>query len=192
MGMNVAQRYMGTFQKGLTKVDPNARNRHSGQRGTGIRSSHQPVPRTITPRAMNLIKRQPDFFDSDLLDLPGRMLGTGFFRDREFPMVNIRNLDKEFKVELAVPGYKKEDLKVAIADGVLTISSEQKMEKESDQDGWKRREFSYNSFSRDFQLPENTDADSVKATFTDGVLNLSIPKKEPETVAARAKTIAIK
>ena len=141
---------------------------------------------------MNLIKRQPDFFDSDLLDLPGRMLGTGFFRDREFPMVNIRNLDKEFKVELAVPGYKKEDLKVAIADGVLTISSEQKMEKESDQDGWKRREFSYNSFSRDFQLPENTDADSVKATFTDGVLNLSIPKKEPETVAARAKTIAIK
>ena len=125
---------------------------------------------------MNLIKRQPDFFDTDLLDLPGRMLGTGFFREREFPMVNIRNLDKEFKVELAAPGFKKEDLKVAITDGVLTVSSEQKTEKESDQDGWNRREFSYNSFSRSFQLPENADADNVKASFTDGVLKLSIPK----------------
>lgn len=140
---------------------------------------------------MNLIKRQPDFFDTDLLDLPGRMLGTGFFRDSAFPMVNIRNLDKEFKVELAVPGYKKEDLKVAITDGVLTVSSEQNMENESDQDGWKRREFSYNSFSRSFQLPDNADADNVKASFTDGVLNLNINKK-PETGTVRARTVAIK
>ncbi len=141
---------------------------------------------------MNLIKRQPDFFDTDLLDLPGRMLGTGFFREHELPMVNIRNLDKEFKVELAAPGYKKEDLKVAISDGLLTVSSEQKTEKESDRDGWKRREFRYNSFSRSFQLPENADADSVNAAFTDGVLYLTIAKKEPETDTARAKTIAIK
>ena len=141
---------------------------------------------------MNLIKRQPDFFDTDLLDLPGLMRGTGFIREREFPMVNIRNMDKEFKVELATPGYKKEDLKVAITDGVLTISSEQKTEKENDQDGWKRREFSYNSFSRSFQLPENADADNVKAAFTDGVLTLNIAKKGPETVMSRARSIAIK
>ena len=140
---------------------------------------------------MNLIKRQPDFFDTDLLDLPGRMLGTGFFRDREFPMVNIRNLDKEFKVELAVPGYSKENLKVEVSDGILTVSSEQKMEKESAQDGWKRREFSYNSFSRSFQLPENADADKVNADFKDGVLNLSIPKKA-EAKPARTKAVEIK
>ena len=141
---------------------------------------------------MNLIKRQPDFFDSDLLDLPARMLGTGFFRDREFPLVNIRNLDKEFKVELAVPGYKKEDLKVEVSDGILTVSSEQKVEKETEQEGWKRREFSYNSFSRSFQLPENADPDGVKATFTDGVLQLSINKKNLETGPVRTKAIAIK
>lgn len=141
---------------------------------------------------MNLIKRQPDFFDSDLLDLPARMLGTGFFRDREFPLVNIRNLDKEFKVELAVPGYKKEDLKVEVSDGILTVSSEQKFEKETEQEGWKRREFSYNSFSRSFQLPENADPDGVKATFTDGVLQLSINKKNLETDPVRTKAIAIK
>ncbi len=141
---------------------------------------------------MNLIKRQPDFFDSDLLDLPARMLGTSFFRDREFPLVNIRNLDKEFKVELAVPGYSKENLKVEVSDGILTVSSEQKMEKESAQDGWKRREFSYNSFSRSFQLPDNADPESVKASFTDGVLHLAITKKNPETSPVRAKAIAIK
>ena len=141
---------------------------------------------------MNLIKRQPDFFDSDLLDLPARMLGTGFFRDREFPLVNIRNLDKEFKVELAVPGYKKEDLKVEVSDGILTVSSEQKFEKETEQEGWKRREFSYNSFSRSFQLPDNADPDGVKAMFTDGVLQLSINKKNLETGPVRTKAIAIK
>ena len=141
---------------------------------------------------MNLIKRQPDFFDSDLLDLPARMLGTGFFRDREFPLVNIRNLDKEFKVELAVPGYSKENLKVEVSEGILTVSSEQRSEKENEQDGWKRREFSYNSFSRSFQLPENADPESVKAHFTDGVLNLSINKKNPGTAPARTKAIDIK
>lgn len=141
---------------------------------------------------MNLIKLQHDFFDNDLLDLPARMMGTGFFRDRDFPLVNIRNLEKEFKVELAVPGYRKEELKVEVSDGILTVSSEQKFEKETDQDGWKRREFSYSSFHRSFQLPENADAESVKATFTDGVLNLSINKKNPETVPGRTKAIAIK
>lgn len=141
---------------------------------------------------MNLIKRQPDFFDTDLLDLPARMLGPGFFRDPEFPLVNIRDLDKEFKVELAVPGYSKENLKVEVSEGILTVSSEQRSEKESGQDGWKRREFSYNSFSRSFQLPENADPESVKASFTDGVLNLSINKKNPGTAAARTKAIVIK
>ncbi len=69
---------------------------------------------------------------------------------------------------------------------------EQLFEKESGQDGWKRREFSYNSFSRSFQLPENADPESVKASFTDGVLNLSINKKNPGTAAARTKAIVIK
>jgi HSP20 family protein len=140
---------------------------------------------------MSLIKRKPEFFDTDLLDFPTRFFDNTFFRDREFPMVNIRNLENEFKVELAVPGYKKEDLHVEVAEGVLTVSSEQKEEKESAQDGWKRREFRYNSFSRSFQLPENADADKVNADFKDGVLNLSIPKKA-EAKPARTKAVEIK
>lgn len=140
---------------------------------------------------MSLIKRKPEFFDTDLLDFPTRFFDNTFFRDREFPMVNIRNLENEFKVELAVPGYKKEDLHVEVAEGVLTVSSEQKEEKESAQDGWKRREFRYNSFSRSFQLPENADADKVNADFKDGVLNLSIPKKA-EAKPTRSKAVEIK
>lgn len=140
---------------------------------------------------MSLIKRKPEFFDTDLLDFPNRFFDSSFFRDREFPMVNIRNLDNEFKVELAVPGYRKEDLKVEVAEGVLTVSSDNKEEKESTQDGWKRREFRYNSFSRSFQLPENADADKVNADFKDGVLNLSIPKKA-EAKPTRTKAVEIK
>ena len=140
---------------------------------------------------MNLVKRTPDSFDTDLVDLPARFLDNSIFRDRGFPMVNIRNLDKEFRIELAVPGYKKEDLHVEVAEGLLTVSSEQREERESDQDGWERREFRYNSFSRSFDLPDRADADGVVADFKDGVLNLIIAKKA-EAKLERAKAIAIK
>lgn len=140
---------------------------------------------------MNLIKHQPEFFDTDLFDLPGRVLRSPFFRDAGFPMVNIRNLDKEFTVDLAVPGYRKEDLKIEVADGILTVRSEQKTEKESGQDGWKRREFTYNSFERSFQLPENADADNVQASYKDGVLHLAIAKKANAEVT-RSRAVAIK
>lgn len=140
---------------------------------------------------MNLLKRTPDSFDTDLMDLPARFLDNSIFRDRVFPMVNIRNLDKEFRIEMAVPGYKKEDLHVEVAEGLLTVSSEQCEERESDQDGWERREFRYNSFSRSFDLPDRADADGVVADFKDGVLNLIIAKKA-EAKLERAKAITIK
>lgn len=140
---------------------------------------------------MNLLKRTPDSFDTDLMDLPARFIDNSIFRDRCFPLVNIRNLDKEFRIELAVPGYKKEDLHVEVAEGLLTVSSEQREERESDQDGWERREFRYNSFSRSFDLPDRADADGVVADFKDGVLNLIIAKKA-EAKLERAKAIAIK
>ena len=142
------------------------------------------------PITMNLIKRNPDLFDTDLMDLPSRMFSDAFFRERAFPKVNVRDLAKEFQVELAAPGYKTEDLKVEVKDDILTISSEQKQETENEQDGWRRREFSYQSFSRGFQLPENADAENVKAKFVDGVLRLSVAKKTA-TVPAKEKAITI-
>ncbi|MEO8068953.1 MAG: Hsp20/alpha crystallin family protein [Flavobacteriales bacterium] len=140
---------------------------------------------------MNLIKRRSDFFDTDPLDFPHRVFGSDLFVDRTFPLVNIRDFDKEFKVDVALPGYKRDDLKVAIADGVLSISSEQKEETKKNKDRWHRREFRYHSFERSLRLPGNADANSVKASFNHGVLSLSIAKKS-DPKASRSKAIVIK
>ncbi|MBK8498751.1 MAG: Hsp20/alpha crystallin family protein [Flavobacteriales bacterium] len=119
----------------------------------------------------------PSFFDDDAFTLPSRLLERPFFRDTEvLPAVNIKDNTHSFDLELAVPGYKKEDLKVTMENDVLTISSEQKSEREEEKGGYSRREFKYNSFTRSFQLPQNADGDKVTAGYDAGVLKLSIPK----------------
>ena len=116
-----------------------------------------------------------NFMEADW-GFPTRLFNTPFFRNANLPAVNIKDNAKSYDLELAVPGYKKDELKVNVQDGVLTISSEKQKESEEDKNGYTRREFSYRSFERSFQLPETVDADNVKASFTDGVLKLSIPK----------------
>jgi HSP20 family protein len=134
-------------------------------------------------------------FPSSLLDrefwtLPSRMLESSFFTNAGMPAVNVKDNGKSFDLELAVPGYKKEDLKVNVVDGVLTISSEKKQESEEEKKGYTRREFSYRSFQRSFQLPENTDGENVKATYVDGILKLSVPKTKA-TAEKKGKEIRI-
>ncbi len=116
------------------------------------------------------------FLDADPWNFSDRMFKAPFFRNGGLPAVNIKDNIKSFELELAVPGYKKEDMKVNVENGVLTISSEMKKENEEEKKGFTRREFSYSSFKRSFQLPENVDGDSVKANFVDGVLKLTLPK----------------
>ena len=96
------------------------------------------------------------------------------------PAVNIRETEKDFTVELAVPGKKKDDFKVEVNNDILTISSEAQTEKEEvAEDGkYTRREFSYSAFKRSFTLPETVDEDKIKASYEDGVLRLALPKKE--------------
>ena len=107
---------------------------------------------------------------------PSRLFNAPIFRQASLPAVNVKENDKSFELELAAPGYKKEDLKVKVEDNVLTISSEKKLEKKEEKDAYTRQEYSYSSFQRSFTLPENTDGDNVKATYADGILKLSIPK----------------
>ncbi|MBS1583191.1 MAG: Hsp20/alpha crystallin family protein [Bacteroidetes bacterium] len=123
----------------------------------------------------------PSFFDDDALRFPRLawpdVFNEPFYRDGgNLPAVNIKDNTKSFDLELAVPGYKKEDLKVNVEGDVLTISSEKKSETEEEKKGYTRREYSYRSFSRSFTLPENADGDQVKASYENGVLKLSIPK----------------
>jgi HSP20 family protein len=94
------------------------------------------------------------------------------------PAVNVEETEKEYQIEVAAPGLEKEDFKVNIDRNVLTISSTKENKNEEKRDGYLRREFNYNSFSRAFTLPDNTETTKIKASHKNGVLSISIPKVE--------------
>ncbi len=94
------------------------------------------------------------------------------------PAVNIKENDKDFELELAIPGFKKEDFNIEVDENILTISSEVKSENESKEHNYTKREFSYASFKRAFTLPETVDEDNINANYESGILRLSLPKRE--------------
>ena len=96
------------------------------------------------------------------------------------PAVNVKEKKDAFEIEMSAPGLKKEDFNVELSNNVLTISCEKKEEDETkDEDGrYTRREFIYQSFSRSFNLPETIDHEKIDAKYEDGILTLSVPKKE--------------
>lgn len=101
-------------------------------------------------------------------------------RSTSMPAVNIKEDEKRFTLDLAVPGIDKKDLRIEINEDVITVSSEQKTEKEENSDDFKRREFSYTSFCRSFYLPENVNKDKIEANYKDGILSVVLPKEEEE------------
>ena len=82
-------------------------------------------------------------------------------RSSSMPAVNIKEDEKKFTLDLAVPGIDKKDLKIEINEDVLTISSDHQDEKTQENGDFKRREFSYTSFCRSFYLPENVSKDKI-------------------------------
>lgn len=115
----------------------------------------------------------PNLFDDDFFSG-----STG--RASLMPAVNIREDEKNYFLELAIPGIDKKDLKIDINEDVLTISSEKKSENEEEHDGYKRKEFSYSSFCRSFYIPENANKEKIEAGYKDGVLNVTLPKQAEE------------
>jgi HSP20 family protein len=89
-----------------------------------------------------------------------------------------------------VPGLKKEDFKINLDKNILTVSSEKKTENVEEGKKFSKREYSYNSFSRSFTLPESADHSKIEADYTDGILTLSITKKEEAKFQSRE--IAVK
>ncbi|MGZ8544344.1 MAG: Hsp20/alpha crystallin family protein [Flavisolibacter sp.] len=95
------------------------------------------------------------------------------------PAVNIKETPENFVVEMAAPGMSKPDFKVELDGNTLTISSEKKSEETQTDERYAKKEFSYQSFTRTFQLSKDVvDADRIQAKYENGVLNLVIPKKE--------------
>jgi len=123
----------------------------------------------------------PRFFDFD---------GKGSDLALRLPAVNIHENEKEFKIEMAAPGLERKDFKVEVKDGMLCISSEKEAKIKEEKKNYTRREYSYNSFSRSFTLPDNSLPEKISAKYENGVLNITLPKKEV-TVSKPAKEIKV-
>ena len=139
----------------------------------------------------NLTRWNPINEFDDLMNRYNRMFGLArtngeregkdlFSRSDWSPAVDIKETDKAFTIEAELPGMNKDDVKVTVHDGVLSIQGERKSEEETDDKKHHRIERFYGSFLRRFTLPDNVDENSVKASFKDGLLTLSIQKAEPK------------
>lgn len=113
----------------------------------------------------------------------------GFAENRNFgtASVNVREHDDKYELQLVAPGLQKEDFKIAIDKNTLTISFDQQEEAKETKDKWLRQEFKMKSFKRSFALNEKIDVNSILAVYENGVLNISLPKKEKE----EPKTVSI-
>ena len=104
------------------------------------------------------------------------------------PLVDITEDDKEYLIKAELPEVKKDEFKVSVQDGVLTITGERKSEKEEKNKKFHRVEWAYGSFARSFTLPEDADAEKVAGEFKDGVLKVHVPKSEK----AKPKKVEVK
>lgn len=104
------------------------------------------------------------------------------------PGANILETDKAFEITLALPGIKKEEVKIDLTESTLTISGERNIKKEDSNGNWHYSEIRQGKFCRSFLVPENILNEGIEANFTDGMLEITLPKAEPK----QAKAITIK
>jgi len=110
-------------------------------------------------------------------------LNTGTF----YPAVDISEGEKDITLKAELPGIDKKDVHVEINDGVITLRGERKIEKEDKKEHYHRVERSYGSFNRSFTLPTTVDSGKVKANYKDGILEVTLPRKEE----AKPKSIPV-
>jgi len=137
----------------------------------------------LFPRVVNDLMETGTLFSPDLLDFNSNLMNWDF--SVKVPSVNITETEKDYKIELAAPGLEKKDFKIEVENKALIISSEKEEETKEEDRNYKRREFSYRSFSRSFQLPEDILSDKIDAKYENGILKLSVPKKEISVSKAR-------
>ena len=106
-----------------------------------------------------------------------------------FPPVNIHETADAYHLELSAPGRSKEDFKVALDNGQLTVSFEKKEEPKSEDYKTIRKEFSFKSFKRSFNLDDRIDSNGIQAKYDNGVLKLLLPKKEQEKESTKQISI---
>jgi HSP20 family protein len=124
-------------------------------------------------------ERMPSVFD-DFFKPWNEWFDEGVFMGRtmKVPAVNITETKDAYKVELAVPGMKKEDFEIDIDGNMLTIGCQKEETKEEKDKKFTRKEYNYSSFRRSFTLPAEVNKEKIEAVYTDGVLKLELPRKE--------------
>lgn len=135
---------------------------------------------------------KPVGFNSPLTGLLEDIFGDAFLRNdlaAHMPAVNVSKEKDELHLELSAPGFNKEDIKVEMENGSLTVSGAHKVEQESKEKTYYRKEFTFGSFKRSFNLPDEFDADKISAKYENGILKLTVPKKEQ--VKANTREISI-
>ncbi len=116
------------------------------------------------------------FFDTELDTLSRRNYSE---TNTTLPSVNIKENKDAFEVHVAAPGFDKKDFNIELNNDLLTISSEKKIENETKEgETFTKKEFSYQSFTRSFTLPEMVEGDKITASYKNGILAIAIPKKE--------------
>ena len=134
----------------------------------------------------------PSVFD-DFFKPWNEWFNAGLFgKTQALPAVNITDNKDDYKVSVAAPGLKKNDFKIDVEGNMLTISSEKEENKEEKDARYTRKEYSYSSFSRSFALPEEVNQEKIEAKYQDGVLKVTLPKKDDVKKLAVSKHIAIK
>jgi len=120
------------------------------------------------------------FFDNIFSD--------SFISDRlitRVPAVNVAETEKSFKIELAAPGLQKSDFKINVDKDLITIAAEKKEETDVEEKLYSKKEFNYTSFTRSFSLPDTVNYNDIEAEYVDGVLQVTLGKKEDAIVAKR-------
>lgn len=139
-----------------------------------------------------LVKKSNNLFFPSLLDeffKPDWNGGIQNFNPT-LPAVNIKETETNFKLEFYAPGLKKEDFNIEIDQKTLSIWSEKQAENEINNEKYSRREFSFASFKRSFNLPETVNFDAIDANYENGVLYINLPKRE-EALPKPKRTIEI-
>ena len=141
---------------------------------------------------MNLIKISPfstsnisleglvdDLFNRSI----GEVVGSDFVNNN--PSVNIVESENETRIELAAPGLEKKDFQLQVEENKLVIQVEKSAEKSEETESFRRREFSYRGFSRSFDLDNNTDQENISASYSNGILAVTLPKTIDQKVTGK-------
>lgn len=147
-------------------------------------------PRSVTLRAWDPVDELAGFrrlFDEPFLSPPQSCSCTAPLGTEWRPLVDVVETKEQTLLKVEIPGVKPADFAISIENDTLTVKGERRQEVEATEEGYTRMERAYGTFQRSMILPPTVDADKVKATYRDGVLEIQLPKKEE----AKPKSIQV-